>query len=159
MQQIALASADEMDIVAEIVRQTIETVYPHYYPSGAVAFFLHHHQPDAIAADISKKIVYLLKNDDTPVGTVTMRDNEICRLFVLPQYQGQGFGRALLDFAEDSIFQHCSEIVIDASLAAKSIYLRRGYHETAYHKIETENGDFLCYDFMVKSRDAKGGRS
>ena len=35
-----------------------------------------------------------------------------------------------------------------ASLPAKPIYKKRGYRETEYHTVQTENGDFLCYDVM-----------
>ena len=34
--------------VAEIVEKTIRAVYPHYYPSGAVQFFLNLHNEDGI---------------------------------------------------------------------------------------------------------------
>ena len=84
------------------------------------------------------------------VGTVTIKKNEICRLFVLPQYQGCGFGREMLDYAEKRILETYDEIVLDASLPAKRIYLKRGYSVMDFHVIETENGDFLCYDVMMK---------
>ena len=84
------------------------------------------------------------------VGTVTIRKNEICRLFVLPQYQGNGYGKELMDFAEAEISKHYDDIILDASLSAKSIYLKRGYKEIEYHIITTENNDCLCYDIMKK---------
>ena len=36
----------------------------------------------------------------------------------------------------------------DASFPAKRIYKLRGYKEIGYNMIETENGDYLCYDVM-----------
>ena len=42
------------------------------------------------------------------------------------------------------------EAVLDASFAAKAIYLRRGYTETGYDCIACGNGDFLCHDTMRK---------
>ena len=41
-------------------------------------------------------------------------------------------------------------IVLHASLPAKSIYLKRGYHEVDYIKIDTGHGDYLCADVMEK---------
>ncbi len=41
-----------------------------------------------------------------------------------------------------------NHIQIDASFPAKRIYKKRGYIETEYNMIETDNGDFLCYDVM-----------
>lgn len=55
-----------------------------------------------------------------------------------------------MDFAESEIAKHYDEIILDASLSAKSIYLKRGYKEIEYHTIKTEQNDFLCYDIMRK---------
>lgn len=148
-----IVSARECDltIIKKITHTTINEIYPHYYPNGAVAFFLSHHSDENIKEDISNHCVFICYDtEQTAVGTVTIRKNEICRLFVLPEYQGNGYGKALLDYAEKSIAQSYDEILIDASLSAKSIYLRRGYKEIEYHIIKTENNDYLCYDVMKK---------
>jgi hypothetical protein len=42
-------------------------------------------------------------------------------------------------------------VVLDASFPAKKIYIKRGYEPTEYNMIETENGDYLCFDVMEKS--------
>lgn len=147
---ISQAVLSDTTAVRIITAQTINSVYPQYYPKGAVKFFLSHHNENNIISDIKKGIVYVLYNNENAVGTVTIRDNEICRLFVLPEYQGKGFGGRLIDFAEKKIAENYSKIIIDASLSAKPIYLKRGYVFTEYHTIETDNGDFLCYDVMEK---------
>lgn len=148
-----IVSARECDltIIKKITHTTINEIYPHYYPNGAVVFFLNHHSDENIKEDISNHCVFICYDtEQTAVGTVTIRKNEICRLFVLPEYQGNGYGKALLDYAEKSIAQSYDEILIDASLSAKSIYLRRGYKEIEYHIIKTEKNDYLCYDVMKK---------
>lgn len=84
------------------------------------------------------------------IGTITVKDNEICRLFVLPAYQGKGFGTEMLDFAERIIFEQHSKVVLDVSLPAKQIYLKRGYKEIKFNIITTRDNDYLCYDVMEK---------
>ena len=76
----------------------------------------------------------------------------VYRLFVLSGYQGKGYGRALLDFAEEEILARESSVRIEASFPARGIYLKRGYREIEFHSIGTENGDFLCYDVMEKKK-------
>lgn len=49
---IRKADVKENDAVTELVRKTIEAVYPKYYPAGAVDFFLAHHKSEKIASDI-----------------------------------------------------------------------------------------------------------
>ncbi len=151
------ASAADFPAVEEITQTTIQTVYPHYYPAGAVEFFCRHHSDDRIREDITAGKVYLLVDDKEPTGTVTIDGNAINRLFVLPEHQRKGYGRALLDFAEKTILTQHDFIHIDASLPAKRIYRLRGYRETEYHTLPTENGDFLCYDVMILRRKEAAG--
>jgi len=148
--QIVPAEENQLNTVRDITQQTISEIYPKYYPSGAVDYFKAHHSDSNILADIRKGIVFLLKADGDYVGTVTISENEINRLFVRPEFQHQGYGRRLLDFAEEEISKNYSEIVINASLPARKIYQKRGYHETEYNQIITDSKDVLCYDVMKK---------
>ncbi|MBE5794780.1 MAG: GNAT family N-acetyltransferase [Clostridiales bacterium] len=147
------ATPAHLDTVETIARQTIAAIYPRYYPAGAVAFFQAHHSRERIRQDIEAGRVYLAMDGDTPVGTVTLLGNEIGRLFVLPEHQGKGAGRLLMRFAEETLFACHDAIVLHASLPAKRIYRKNGYREVAYHIIETDNGDYLCFDEMRKTKD------
>ena len=149
---IRSAVLSESDIITELVRKTIKAVYPKYYPAGAVEFFLAHHKPEKIASDIEAGKVYVIEQDGIIVGTVTIDGNGIERLFVEPSGQGKGYGGKLLDFAENMILGYSEIIRLDSSLPAKSIYIKRGYKEKEYHKILTDNGDYLCYDIMERGK-------
>lgn len=154
--EIIKADLQQLHLVECIVIQTISKVYPCYYPKGAVDFFLEHHSSERIQNDIQQHRVYLLYDDTVCVGTVTINGNEIGRLFVLPDFQGMGYGKGLLDFAEEIIFEGYNTIVLDSSLPAKQIYLNRGYKIEDSQSILTENGDFLCYDIMKKYAGNEG---
>lgn len=148
---IRTAFLSDLETVKTITHTTISEIYPHYYSGGAVEFFLEHHSADNIINDIESNCVFIcMDSNQNAVGTVTIKNNEILRLFVLPQYQGKGFGSELLEYAENAVSINYSEIKIDASLSAKAIYLKRGYKETEYHIIKTRNNDFLCYDVMTR---------
>ncbi len=148
---IKQAYKDDLQVVKYITIETINQIYPHYYPKGAVEFFIEHHNDTNISNDIEAGRVFLcINNEAQPVGTVTIKENDICRLFVLPEFQGKGYGRELLAFAENEISKTYEEILLDASLPAKRIYLKRGYKEKESHIISANYGDFLCYDIMVK---------
>ena len=120
---IELAQKSDFYVVKEITHTTINEIYPHYYPTGAVDFFISHHNDENVENDILNECVFLCYDaGHNAVGTVTVKKNEICRLFVLPQYQGKGYGKELLEFAEAEIAERYQEIVLAASLSAKSIY-------------------------------------
>lgn len=149
---IRSAVLTESDKITELVRKTIKAVYPKYYPAGAVEFFLAHHKPEKIASDIEAGKVYVIEQDGVITGTVTIDGNDIARLFVEPSKQGNGYGGKLLDFAENMILGYSEKIRLDSSLPAKSIYIKRGYKENEYHKILTDNGDYLCFDIMERGK-------
>lgn len=148
---IRQAVLTDLSIIKNISEITISEIYPHYYPKGAVDFFLEHYSEENILDDIKKKRVFLcLDTLQNTIGTITVKDNEICRLFVLPIYQGKGFGTEMLDFAERIISEQYHKVVLDVSLPAKKIYLKRGYKEIKFNIITTRDNDYLCYDVMEK---------
>ena len=148
---IRKAALSDFDIVKMIAETTISEIYPHYYPKGAVEYFLLHHSEQNIVSDIERNRVFIcLDPEQKVVGTVTVRDNEICRLFVLPECQGRGYGTEMLDYAEKQISDHYPEVTLAASWPAKRLYEKRGYKENGFHIIPAAYNDFLCYDDMVK---------
>ena len=148
---IRTAEEKDFDVIKKITRETIMEIYPKYYPHGAVLFFTEYHSDENIMRDIRDGIVYLLISDEgIPVGTVTLTNNEIGRFFVLPSFQHRGYGKMLMDMAEEKISSAYEAIILHASLPAKSIYLKRGYHDIDYIKIDTGHGDYLCADVMEK---------
>lgn len=147
---IRKALQEDLQVITDIVHKTINEIYPKYYPQGAVEFFLECHNENAIQADIADGEVYLLEDDNNIVGTVTVNDNEINRLYVLPEYQGKGYGGFLLEYAEKIIFENNDEIILYSSFPAKAMYLKKGYKEYRYEIFDTKNGDFLCCDIMKK---------
>lgn len=78
-------------------------------------------------------------------------------MFILPQYQKQGHGRELLDFAEARIGEQYNVIKLDASLPAKAIYLKRGYIVTEFHSIQTKSGDLLDAKSVMGKMQRRNG--
>lgn len=51
--EIVTAKKEDLEIVRKITQSTIKSIYPRYYPAGAVEFFLAHHSDEHIVTDIS----------------------------------------------------------------------------------------------------------
>ena len=108
--------------VAEIVEKTIRAVYPHYYPSGAVQFFLDLHNERRIREALAREDIYFAEVQGEIVGTGSIRGNEICRLFILPEYQAKGYGNRLMDLLEDMVFRKYQAVHIDCVFPAKYVF-------------------------------------
>lgn len=154
--KIEKASPAALDTVRSIVRETINAVYPHYYPKGTVDFFLAYHSGPAVLEDIGHGYTYLFSEDGRAFATGSVKENEIYRLYVLPEFQGRGRGSRIMDFLEASVFDHYEEIWLDAAFPAQSFYLRRGYRESGFHTEAAEGGDFLCY-YELRLKKASSG--
>ena len=165
--EIVTASLSDLDAIAAICAASISETYPRYYPAGAVRFFLDLHTRARIEEDVRAGRVFVCRAPDgTACGTITIKERELCRLFVLPRFRGSGYGKALLDFAEEAVFDRFPSVWLCSSLPAKSLYLKRGYRETAFDSCRCENGDVLCWDVMEKQKPervlrepARGGSS
>lgn len=135
---------------AKIVEETIHTIYPHYYPYGVVQFFLDLHNEQRLREAMEREDIYFALVQGEIVGTGSIRENEICRFFILPKYQAKGYGSRLMDFLEGRIIQRYPAVRVAASFPAESMYLKRGDSIVSYEKCKVEGGDFLCYHVMEK---------
>jgi GNAT superfamily N-acetyltransferase len=147
---IRSAGRDDFKIIQNIVHITVKSIYPKYYPSEVVDFFLEHHNTENIMKDIINSSVYILLEDNKAVGTGTKDGRYIGRVYVLPEYQGKGYGAALMNYLENEILKEASSSYLEASLPSYSFYLKYGYKPTEYHQYEVKNNKVLCYYVMEK---------
>lgn len=98
--EIQKAKPENLKAITRVVQQTIQQVYSRYYPDGVVQFFSELHQAEHIMADMEKGCVWILQADSQIVGTGTLVENHITRVFVLPEYQGKGYGSRLMEALE-----------------------------------------------------------
>ncbi len=149
--KIIKATFKEIDNIKDIMNTTIQTIYPHFYPQEVVTYFLEYHTNKKLIKELADGNIYLFVENEEFVGTGSVENNHISKVFVLPQHQGKGFGSLIMQFLETLVakeeYQHA---VLDASLPAYSFYAKRGYKPTDYHQIPTANQGILCYHVMKK---------
>jgi GNAT superfamily N-acetyltransferase len=144
------AAEEHAEQVARLVQDTIKTVYPKYYPKEVVDFFCAHHSGEKIKTDIKNRNVWILFCDDQLIGTGCGIDNHITRVYVLPAFQGKGYGSYIMQQLEDEIGKSHNEAVLVASLPAVRLYERRGYKTVKHEKLIVENDAALVYELMRK---------
>ena len=54
------AKREDLDQIYQLVQETIQTIYPQYYPESIVDFFCNLHSKENIAADIEPNLPKLL---------------------------------------------------------------------------------------------------
>ena len=78
---------------------------------------------------------------DKPVGVVSVTGNLIEDLYILPDYQHQGFGTRLLHFA----IEQCDGVptlwILENNKGAEKLYRREGFRETGRKNAITDKLD------------------
>ena len=139
------------DIIYEVIHKTIEEIYPKYYPREAVDFFHNHHSKENMEKQLPDEYTLVIFENDIITGTGTLAGNEIKRFFILPEYQGKGYGKILLEELEKNIdCKKYDKLILDASLGAVKFYERNGYVYKQYQTIDLPDTHFLCYLEMEK---------
>lgn len=145
-----LAKTEDLQPVYDVVQHTIKTVYPKYYPMEVVDFFCELHSMEAIAKDIEKGFVSILKIDENIVATGCFVDNHITRVYVLPECQKKGYGTFIMKTIENQIGEKYDKAYLDASLPAAALYEKLGYLTIKHERYPVENGVILAYEVMEK---------
>ena len=144
------AKREDLGQVYQLVQDTIQTIYPQYYPHEIVDFFSNLHSKEKIAADIDSGYVRVLFSDNCLIGTGTLSENHISRLFVLPDFQKNGYGSHIMQCLEEEISNKHDLVILDASLCATCFYEHKGYKTISHNELSIDNGFILVYGIMEK---------
>lgn len=144
--------ATEKDAAAlhRLIKETIQTVYPRYYPREIVNFFCALHGEESILGDIKNGNVFLLSINGKLCGTGSRRGNHITRVYVTPTFQNRGCGSLIMNQLEQEIAETYPTSKLDASLPACRFYEHRGYQTIKHENLPVENGAVLVYEIMEK---------
>lgn len=148
--EFKLAKNYDIEQVYGIVQETIREVYPKYYLKEIVDMFSEYHSRENVLSDIEKENTYILTENEEIIGTGTKHDNHITRVYVLPKYQGKGYGTFIMNQLEEIIKERYDYVDIDASLPACKLYSHLGYKTTDHGLWNCENGVIQVYEIMKK---------
>lgn len=147
---IKKAKIEDLELINNIVHSTINEIYPKYYNLEVVNFFNQLHNSENISKDILNENVYIFGFNELSFGTVTLIDNYVKRLFIIPEFQGNGYGSGIMEFLEEIVAKDYDEIILDSSLPSFKFYINRNYRLNEAHTIEVENGKILFYEQLIK---------
>ena len=140
------------DDVYGVVNKTIEEIYLKYYSKSAVDFYHNLHSEENMKNQLSDEYALVLVENNKIFGTGAVLDNEIKRFFILPEYQGKGYGKILFKELEKNVNNEIYQnIFLYASLASANFYLKNNYSYKSFNKYELPDKKYLCYFEMEKS--------
>ncbi len=96
-------ATESLEELLGFVRLAMERSYGAAYSAAAMAMFREYHSDETVMADVAAGGVLVAREGGRIIGTVTVTGGEIGRMFVSPEHQGMGIGRALMERA----LEHC----------------------------------------------------
>lgn len=144
------AESKHTECILTLVQNTIIEVYPKYYSKEIVQFFCDLHCIENVMSDIRKGNVFVLSDEHEIVGTGTVCENHITRVFVDVRYHGMGYGKFIMHNLENIISRNYENVILDSSAGAKDFYLHLNYQTLKWEEYPCANGEILHYEVMEK---------
>lgn len=130
----------------DLICGTIDVSYSGVYPKRAVAFFKEYHSKDAILKRGQTGEILIAEKAGAMVATGSLVKNEVSGVFVKPDLQNQGLGKAIMRELENrAVSRGFVEVTLDVSLPSRGFYEGLGYEMLTEHKIDVGEGQFLRY--------------
>ena len=97
IQNIRLRTMKTTDLAAvyALVQNTIAVSYAGVYPPEAIEFFKNHHSRENILNDLARGYIVVAESSGLLLGTGTIIETSIRRVFINPEYQHHGIGKII----------------------------------------------------------------
>jgi GNAT superfamily N-acetyltransferase len=142
---------DDLPVVRELIYNTIDICYLADYPKEAIKFFKEYHCEENILKGAAEGWTIVLEENNQIIGTGTIIDDHIMRVFVNPKFQKRGLGKLIMNKLEEkAISTGVRAVKLDASLPSKKFYDSLGYATSETTYLEVEHGKKLHYYKMDK---------
>ena len=100
------AALNDTGEITALIEKTVRKIYPRYYPEIVADFFCMLHSKERIREDIQAGNVWKLVCDGRMVATGSLTENHITRVYVLPECQGKGYGRRMMEYLERKVLEN-----------------------------------------------------
>ena len=122
--------------VSQLIRTTIRISNTKDYPMELMDALIETETPEHVLERASWTHFYVVQDREQIVGCGAIGpywgkedESSLFTIFVLPEYQGKGVGRLIVETLEqDEFFLRARRIEIPASITGVPFYLRMGYH-------------------------------
>lgn len=133
---IRLFEQNDAIAVSELIKKTIRISNAKDYPLELMDALIDSVTPQKFIDRASWTHFYVAEEQEKIIGCGAIGphwgkedESSLFNIFILPEYQGKGIGRAIIDTLEnDTYFLRAKRIEIAASITGVPFYLKMGYH-------------------------------
>ncbi len=149
--QIRQMQEKDLQPVYLLVQDTLQISYQNIYPVEAIEFFKEYHQEKNILKDSKSGYTLVAESNGKILGTGTLLETNIRRVFIHPSHQHQGLGKSIFKHLEKRATQNkLSSLDLSSSLTAKGFWESLGFTIFKEFSLPVANGQKLDYYEMTK---------
>jgi GNAT superfamily N-acetyltransferase len=138
--KIRAAQPSDRDAISAVIADAVHDANAARFPLEViVAFIARTYSSEHVATKLREREVFVAVLDGRMIATAGLKEDAIRSVFVAPEYQGRGIGRALMHHIEALARErHLSRLTIPASAAGRPFYSLLGYRELSSEKAGIE---------------------
>lgn len=143
---------EDAPALAQVIRRALYETNAKDYPTSVLDEMTALYQPEHIRDLAAEGPMYVAVQAGEPVGCGAVTPHHdlpgagyIQAVFLRPDCQGQGLGRAILEALEaDPVFRAFGRVEVHASITARAFYEKLGYRHVGGAAV-LEDGHFCMY--------------
>jgi N-acetylglutamate synthase-like GNAT family acetyltransferase len=152
--KIRQAADNDLPQLLKLVHNTIDISYRNTYHAEAIKAFKDYHSRENLVHDMETGYIIAAAQNDEIIGTGTLLDTNIRRVFISPGWQRYGLGRKIaLELEKKARSQGLPMIDLSASLGSKKFWENLGFEFQREAFIPVANDKKLVYFEMSKPLD------
>ena len=121
--------------VSAVIERALRVSNAPDYPPETIREMIELYSAANLTEQAGGEHLYVLRDGEDVIGCGGIApymgrrtESILVTVFILPEYQGRGLGRALMETLEgDAYFLRAERVVIHSSITARDFYLRMGY--------------------------------
>jgi len=136
----------DLEALKLLIHWTIDACYTGVYPPRAVDFFKRYHSVEEILERDRAGETLVVEENRKLIATGSLVGWNILGVFVHPDFQHRGYGRAVMSALENNAkASGYPEVALDVSLPSRRFYEGLGYKVLEEHSIDVGEGQRLDY--------------
>ena len=132
--------------VRRLIHHTIDVCYSGVYPPRAVQFFKEFNSDAKILKRYQEGEILVVEQNGNIIATGAIVEGDIFGVFVHPEFQHYGHGKALMRELETiANSKGYDEVVLNVSLPSRDFYEGLGYRAFEDRSIDVGDGEYLVF--------------
>ena len=149
--QLRQFNEEDLPSIHRLIQNVIATSYSGVYPPEAIEAFQNHHSEEQILIDATNGYTVVAEYNNEILGTGTLYETNIRRVYISPRHQHKGIGRLIIqELEKKALAEKLTTLDLGASLVSRQFWESLGFVVKKEDYVPVRNNQKLHFFWMVK---------